>query len=644
MNSNHSSNSSSHDSVSHVSLTTIRDQLIALGDPSGQQESSYWNQWFATVCYRNPCDEGLNESCNTENPSFEWYCTVDTVSEILLQYITPPPPKRCSHPIQTHMEPLMFFHPGSGNSQLPFYLQESVYWNSRHVIVDVSDLAIKNMVRQLHRYQQDPQQHQQQQQQQYHEKDKSFQFLVGNVLQPLTLVESIPANTFDAWIDKGLIDALFSGKDTHLDSTQCQRMMLEAHRILKATKTNTTCIATHEDKVETEETHRGGLQGQIDNGGTTGGGYVFIVTMAQTHSLILILQTWLQQHVYHDNNIDNNENDTLAQNHSVSWASSSSPFLWKPHLHIHELQPSSGMQRPFLFVLQKDNTPRVQMDDDDNNDDKNQCTSINSITWTLTFHTTLLHETKTIPCTNTNTCPTLDELISIIQPLLDISRQTFLQQQQEKEETNKKKKQKDPNQSNHVFTKLEIKLIHPIITNLKLIHDVITTYSWNIHSLSWYPTCIVNHEHDDTNNDHHVRHNRSGMSHTNNIVLDHATFNGLQSMEMLKYGYIQDIGYGISKLILTCTITLDDLDILCESIQNTLCQSKILFMTRNKYILDYEEEEEDRNETNHEYEFMDMETDSDVDDDDEDVIIQSIDIDWDSTIPISDARDFLPQG
>jgi hypothetical protein len=95
----------------------------------------------------------------------------------------------------------------------------------------------------------------------------------------------------------------------------------------------------------------------------------------------------------------------------------------------------------------------------------------------------------------------------------------------------------------------------------------------------------------------------------------------------LKHGYIEDIGYGISKLVLICTVASDDLDHLCETLLHANVEH-VYHSDGNKNLA----EEMPRDDDDDEY-----------DDEDENLgsIIQSVDIDWNSTIPVGDLAHVL---
>jgi hypothetical protein len=161
-------------------------------------------------------------------------------------------------------------HPGSGNSLVPVKLRNEFGFAHRHLVVDISGVALTEM-RKVHDLNSST--------------ANEIEYLLGNVLEPpLPLDDS----SFDVWVDKGLVDALF--KDSNeVCSGQSQNLFAEAFRLL-----------------------------QSDDG------LLVVVTMAETHSLQLILNGFWTE---------------LKMNLAS--------------LHVSELEPVSGDMRPFGFVLHR---------------------------------------------------------------------------------------------------------------------------------------------------------------------------------------------------------------------------------------------------------------------------------------------------
>lgn len=175
--------------------------------------------------------------------------------------------------------PLRMIHPGSGTSLLPLELRKH-FIGSHHVVLDVSEVALDEM-RQVH--------------------DKHLSDITGDSFQTsdieyqITDVLNPPLGfkdaSFDVWIDKGFIDAVFS-KETQGDNrVQAKKLFDDAHRLLSSRSS-----------------------------------IFFVVTLAEDHSLQLILDNW-----------------TTDDHHR-----------WSNRIHIWELQPLSGEMLPFGVVLCKD--------------------------------------------------------------------------------------------------------------------------------------------------------------------------------------------------------------------------------------------------------------------------------------------------
>jgi translation elongation factor EF-1beta len=233
---------------------SIGDALQILGDPSGRQDSDYWNAWFKAVCL------------NPEHRVFEWYCSTNEVIRVLSNYIGDANILSDRHRIM---------HPGSGTSLLPVRLSQ--IYPYRNVVVDVSEVAIDEM-KQLHRMQFEGVNQ--------GTKAASVEYRVANLLEPALDFE---ANSFHFWIDKGFVDAVFSKEGKEVNRSQEDHLFLEINRVL-----------------------------------TSEGGTALIVSLAEDHSLQLIVNNWLRECI-----------------------------AWKDRLDVWELTPVSGDMPPFCFVLAK---------------------------------------------------------------------------------------------------------------------------------------------------------------------------------------------------------------------------------------------------------------------------------------------------
>jgi translation elongation factor EF-1beta len=212
-------------------------------------------------------DEWFNIVCRENHRSFEWYCGLEEVTKVLRQHM--------SHASKSEgSNPLRMIHPGSGTSLLPLELRKH-FLGSRHVVLDVSEVALDEM-RQVH--------------------DKHLSDISGDSFQTsdieyqITDVLNPPLGykdaSFDAWIDKGFIDAVFAKETQEDNRVQAKKLFDEAHRLLSSRS-----------------------------------GIFFVVTLAEDHSLQLILDNWTG---------------------------------WSNRIHIWELQPLSGEMLPFGVILCKD--------------------------------------------------------------------------------------------------------------------------------------------------------------------------------------------------------------------------------------------------------------------------------------------------
>ena len=186
----------------------MEERLKELGDPSGKQTSEYWDEWFNVVC-------------GEDHRPFEWYCGVEEVVRVLRHHVTSSTGR--------------MIHPGSGNSLVPVKLRNDFGFPHDHVVVDISSVALEEM-RKVHDLNSST--------------GNEIEYLLGNVLEPPLPLED---NSFDVWVDKGLVDALF--KDSNeLYSSQSQTLFSEAYRLVRPDD-----------------------------------GVLVVVTMAEKHSLQLIL-------------------------------------------------------------------------------------------------------------------------------------------------------------------------------------------------------------------------------------------------------------------------------------------------------------------------------------------------------------------
>ena len=230
-----------------------------LGDPSGQSSAYYWNSWFEKVCGQTK--EG-----------FEWYCDAKEIARLLQFYFE-----------EVDREALSIIHPGSGNSNVPSELRNTFGFStkSKQCIIDCSEVAIQEMESKT-------------QENSESSSGGKIEFKVGDVLKP-----PLPYSDrfFDVWIDKGLVDALFSGSE--IDCDDCEILFREAHRVLK--RKNGVCI---------------------------------VITLGQEHTVKLLLQS-------------------IHFLPALQEGSVSNTSCWQRNIDIHEIAPLSDASslRPFAFVF-----------------------------------------------------------------------------------------------------------------------------------------------------------------------------------------------------------------------------------------------------------------------------------------------------
>jgi len=269
---------------------TIEEQKevnVLFEDPSGQSNALYWDKWFKSVCLPT-------------GRSFEWYCSPSEVERILLREL-----KNDNNHIDGDSNTCRLFHPGSGNSLLPVYLRDKYLGERKEkqkqksslvlveqCVMDISPVAIEEMKSRHDAL--------------YDSNDNgvsssksTIDYVVGNVLNTDESPLPYNDNHFNAWIDKGLIDALFGGGDEALkDREECRQLFMEANRVTSDLK--------------------------------------IVISLAQDHSLRLMLDA-----------VDF-VNSEKKKETGEGWASC---------IHIYELEPlNAGASSlcPFAFVFRKD--------------------------------------------------------------------------------------------------------------------------------------------------------------------------------------------------------------------------------------------------------------------------------------------------
>jgi translation elongation factor EF-1beta len=191
---------------------SIEKELSILGDPSGRQDSAYWDQWFEVVCEK-------------EHRPFEWYCGVEEVVRVLSYHLNTDSTQSGERPASR------MIHPGSGTSLVPLKLRD--VFSSDQVVVDVSPVAVEEMKR-VH-------------EQQFPAKDAGsdpIQYLVTDILNPPLPFE---ADSFECWVDKGFVDAVFSEKSETSNRDQSGKLFEEANRLLKSATGVALIVSLAED-------------------------------------------------------------------------------------------------------------------------------------------------------------------------------------------------------------------------------------------------------------------------------------------------------------------------------------------------------------------------------------------------------------
>lgn len=188
----------------------MEERLRQLGDPSGQQTSKFWDEWFEIVSVEN-------------HRPYEWYCGVEEVARVLNFHVE-----------RENANCGRMVHPGSGNSLVPIDLRDKYGYRHQHTVIDISSVALNEM-------------------KQIHDTNSSsvnpILYRACDVLDPPMPFDP---SSYDAWIDKGLVDALFCDSET-TSAEKASSLFQECHRIL--------CV----------------------------GGIALVVTMGEPHSLQLVI-------------------------------------------------------------------------------------------------------------------------------------------------------------------------------------------------------------------------------------------------------------------------------------------------------------------------------------------------------------------
>jgi translation elongation factor EF-1beta len=212
--------------------SNVAEDLQNLGDPSGRQDGPYWDDWFDIVGRQS-------------RRSFEWYCTAEEVLRVVQYHLS----------VQGDgaiKERNAMIHPGSGTSLVPVVLKNT-FPLSRQVVVDISEVAISE-IQSIHA----------EQLQLSHEstvgmaQGQPIEYVVMDLLQGCNADDTFEAASFDGWIDKGFVDAIFSDHDEAQNLRQSAQLFDKAKRLLRP-----------------------------------GMGFAMIVSLAEDHSLRVLVENWL---------------------------------------------------------------------------------------------------------------------------------------------------------------------------------------------------------------------------------------------------------------------------------------------------------------------------------------------------------------
>lgn len=164
--------------------SAAEEQQRQLGDPSGQRSSDYWDEWFKLV---------------SRGDRFEWYCSTEQVERLLMRQLR-------------DLEQVYVFHAGNGNSEVPFELCDRHQSMGRALVFDCSAVAIAEM------------EHKKRERGMY----QGLHFLQGDIFEELPCED----DSFDAWLDKGMIDAIM-GECNSSTVSECADIFRSASRVLK---------------------------------------------------------------------------------------------------------------------------------------------------------------------------------------------------------------------------------------------------------------------------------------------------------------------------------------------------------------------------------------------------------------------------
>ena len=191
--------------ATHATHTArMADFQLSLGDPAGQANAEYWDAWFNSV---------------SNGSRFEWYVSssaaIASLLEVSLFGPGSPPLSQWSQDCTSLSSSTRVLHGGSGNSELIFDLAASHNMTDA-VALDISPVAVDEMTLKVSlRSALEP-------------CLGSLSFVLHDVLTPLPF----PSSTFDAFLDKGLFDAMMSSADDPYKSN-ASLLFSHVHAVLK---------------------------------------------------------------------------------------------------------------------------------------------------------------------------------------------------------------------------------------------------------------------------------------------------------------------------------------------------------------------------------------------------------------------------
>ena len=477
-------------------MSTTEERLRALGDPSGKQTAEYWDEWFRAVSAEgsgrdeNSTSAAAASSGSPRTRPFEWYASAEEVGGVLSSYL---------RLLSDDGRAPRVVHPGSGNSLLPLHLRDVALPGSDHVVLDVSPVALEEIRRTaIDRDRDAPSRP---------DRGGSVEYALADILEPPL---PYPDGSFDAWVDKGLLDALFSssgdgnwgsgGAEADDDGKKCSLMLEEARRILRD------------------------------------GGIAMIVSMAEDHSLRLILSNWM-------------------------FGGGDVNHRWESRLRVHELEPTSGRMRPFGFFLE--NSRRAVVGGGaDRDEGAERVVELRSRTGEVERIDVGAVSGPVDGVNSEEEGAAFGLWFDAVKGALERSRAAFAREVDETEERRALEAAISigggrggegggdrPQHRRLVLAALDVKPADDEV-NLSALHGRITSPmppspgGQYFPSLRWYDG--------DTSGDSN-----------NNFDNDAA---GKGAKPVLRYGRIVPIGFGICKLVLRCIVEADEIEDLCEEI------------------------------------------------------------------------------